>query len=163
MSRKSSEFFLDTDEGEGELKVKIYEVRPRDLYEKMQNCVGKKMFSTEYQELLGLCCNLTAEQLSNLYPSEIAVVIKHLKEVNASFLAPWPTIKAVIEKVGLTDWLIKIIEESKIKEVFSEALIKDWKKLSASSLPTGTQPHGTTAGASLKRRCDIQKKPNKSK
>lgn len=161
MSRRLSEFSLDTDEGE--LKIKIYEVRPRDLYEKMQNCVGKKMFSTEYQELIELCCNLSSEQLGNLYPSEIEVLIKHLKEVNASFLAPWPTIKAVIEKVGLTDWLVKIIEQSKIKEVFSEALIKDWQKLSASSLQKDTQTHGTTAGTSLKRRCDIQKKPNKSK
>jgi hypothetical protein len=131
MSRRISEFTVETDNGE--LKIKVYEIRPRDLYTRLQKCVGKKLQSTEYQELLDICCNLTTEQLAGLYPSEMEVIIKHFKEVNKSFLAPWPTIKTVIEKVGLTEWLIKVINQSGVKEIFSEALITDWQKLAKGS------------------------------
>ena len=132
MSRRVSEFIVETDDGE--LKVAVYEVRPIDLYTKLQQCVGKKMSSTEYQGLLEICCNLTSKQLAGLYPSELEVIIQHFKEVNASFLAPWPTLKAMIEKVGLTDWVVEVIETSGVKKIFSEALITDWKKLAVTSL-----------------------------
>lgn len=131
MSRKISEFVIETDDSE--LKVIVREVRPRDLYAKLQSCVGKKISSTEYQELLDICCNLTVDQMAGLYPSEMEEIIKHFKEVNKSFLAPWPTIKTMIEKVGLTEWAIEVIEKSGVKKIFSEALIKDWKKLAPSS------------------------------
>lgn len=131
MSRRISEFTVETDSGE--LKIKVYEIRPRDLYTRLQKCVGKKLQSTEYQELLDICCNLTTEQLAGLYPSEMEVIIKHFKEVNKSFLAPWPTIKTVIEKVGLTEWLVKVINQSGVKEIFSEALMKDWRQLAKDS------------------------------
>lgn len=132
MSRRISEFAIKTDGGE--LKVKIYEVRPKDLYNKLQKCIGKKSTSTEYQDLLDICCNLTVEQLAELYPSEMEVIIQHFKEINKAFLAPWPTIKSLIEKVGLAEWAVGIIEKSGVKEVFSEALITDWKKLAHTSL-----------------------------
>ena len=131
MSRRISEFTVETDDGE--LKIKVYEIRPRDLYTRLQNCIGKKLQSTEYQELLDVCCNLTTEQLAGLYPSEMEIIIQHFKEVNISFLAPWPTLKGMIEKVGLMEWLVKVIEQSGIKDIFAEALVKDWKKLAKDS------------------------------
>jgi hypothetical protein len=136
MSRRVNEFTIETDDGD--LAVIVYEVRPRDLYTKLQQCVHKELSSTEYQELLNICCNLTTGQLAGLYPSEMEVVIQHFKEVNASFLAPWPTLKALIEKVGLTEWVVKVIEQSGVKEVLAIALVKDWKKLAKSSLEKDT-------------------------
>lgn len=147
MSRKTKEFIIKTDDGD--LEVKLYEVRPRDLYTKLQACIGKKSLqSEEYQELLGICCNLTTEQLAELYPSEMEVVLNHFKEVNASFLAPWPTLKKLIEKVGLTEWIVKVIEDSGIKEVFAKALATDWKKVAHISLEKDISTPGTTDGIS---------------
>lgn len=150
MSRRTKEFAIETDNGK--LEVKLYEVRPRDLYTKLQACIGKKSLqSNEYQELLDVCCNLTTKQLAELYPSEMEIIIKHFKEVNASFLAPWPTLKKLIEKIGMAEWVVKVIEDSGIKGVFAKALVTDWKKVSVSSLPKDTSMPGTTDGDSLKR------------
>jgi hypothetical protein len=149
MSRRTKEFTIETDNGK--LEVKLYEVRPRDLYSKLQACIGKKSLqSEEYQELLNICCNLTTEQLAELYPSEMEIIIGHFKEVNASFLAPWPTLKKLIEKVGLTEWVVKVIEDSGIKEVFAKALVTDWKKVAVISLEKDTSAPGIMDGDSLK-------------
>jgi hypothetical protein len=150
MSRRTKEFVIETDGGK--LEVKLYEVRPRDLYSKLQACVGKKSLqSEEYQELLNICCNLTTDQLAELYPSEMEIILKHFKEVNASFLAPWPTLKKLIEKVGLTEWVLTVVKDAGIKEVFAKALVMDWKKIANTSLEKGTLMPGTTDGDSLKR------------
>lgn len=144
--RRTKTRTLATDDGE--LKVEVYEVRPFDLLEIHNEIKQKGLSVGEYERLLPLCCNLTKEQLLNLYPSEMEEVLSDFKEVNRSFLAPWPTIKKAVEKVGLTEWLVDLINQSKILEKMKEAISLDWQDLFASSLNEATQIQSSTDGGS---------------
>lgn len=128
MSRKTKKLTVETDGGP--LHVEVHEIRPKDVYNFARRTrEGGQTETNEFGELLGCCTNLTMEQITDLYPSEMEQVIKAFKEVNASFLAPWPTLKSVIEKLGLVNWIAQVLEESGIKEKIASTFLDDWKRL----------------------------------
>jgi hypothetical protein len=146
--RKTNSLTLET-ENLGTLEIKVYEVRPFDLldiHKEIQN-EGKPI--GEYERLLPLCCNLTREQLATLYPSEMEQVISSFKDANKSFLAPWPTIKTVIEKIGLGDWLADVLKKSGLMEKVKMVLSSDLQKVSVSLPREATaNPNSTDGGTS---------------
>jgi hypothetical protein len=138
--RRTKTRTLKTDDF-GELVVTVFEVRPLDLLKIHQTIQADKLSLGEYERLLPLCCNLTKEQLSRMYPGEFAEVLEDFKEVNRDFLAPWPTIKKVSERVGLVDWLVDLLTQSGLLEKMKTAISLDLQKLSV-GLPsevTGSQ------------------------
>lgn len=144
--RRTKTLTLKTD-NDGDLEVIIYEVRPLDFMELHSEIRDKGLSIGEYERLLPLCINLTKEQILKLYPGEMEEIIEAFKEVNRSFLAPWPTIKKVIEEVGLWKWLVDLIQKSGILEAMKTALSLDLQKVSV-SLPTldTTNPKTTDGG-----------------
>lgn len=128
------------------IDVVISEVRPLDLLELHKEIQKDGLPIGEYERLLPLCCNLTKEQLLKLYPSEMELLIEDFKEVNSSFFAPWPTIKKVIEKIGLTEWALDLLEKSGMLEKLKMAISLDLQKLSVSSTATDMSPQSGTDG-----------------
>lgn len=142
--RRTKSLTLKTDGPD--LQVELYELRPFDLLELHQKIQAEALPLGEYERLLPLCTNLTKDQLTALYPSEFSEVLAAFKEVNRDFLAPWPTIKKVSEKVGLVDWLVDLATKSGFLEKMKTAISIDLQKLSV-GLPTSDTPEPTsTAG-----------------
>lgn len=147
--RRTNSFTLEIEDNQ-KLEVSVYELRPLDLLE-IHKIAQEKKSSTgslgEYERLLPLCTNLSKEQLLKLYPSEFAIVFENFKEVNASFLAPWPTIKSAIDKVGLVDWLVDLVQKSGLLEKLKKTISLDLQSLSASSLKEGiSDPNSMDGG-----------------
>jgi hypothetical protein len=142
--RRTKSLTLTRDEGD--LEVTIYEVRPLDFLELHQKIQKEHLSIGEYERLLPLCVNISKEQLLQLYPSEMEEIIDAFKEVNRSFLAPWPTIKKTIEKVGLVDWLVDMIQKSGILEHMKTALSLDLQKVSVSLPTSDIKPPNSTDG-----------------
>lgn len=128
------------------LDIVISEVRPLDLLELHKEIQKEGLPIGEYERLLPLCCNLTKEQIIKLYPSELALLIEDFKEVNSSFFAPWPTIKKLIDKVGMTEWALDLLDKSGMMEKLKTAISLDLQKLSVSSTDTATLPPSDTDG-----------------
>jgi len=150
--RRTKSRTLEVDGPDGKsvsLEVVISEVRPMDLLELHQEIQSKGLPIGEYERLLPLCCNLTKDQILKMYPSELALLIADFKEVNSDFFAPWPTIKKVIEKVGLVEWGIDLLQKSGMLEKMKEAISLDLRKLSVSSPDTGTLLPPSTDGGTL--------------
>jgi hypothetical protein len=146
--RKTNSLTLDTDKF-GKLEVAVFEVRPFDLLEIHQEIQAEGLPIGEYERLLPLCTSLTREQLSGLYPSELELVINAFKDANKSFLAPWPTIKKIIEKIGLGDWLADVLKQSGIMEKTKTLLSLDLQKVSVSSPNEDiTDPNSMDGGTS---------------
>ncbi len=117
---------------EGEKKdVTIYEVRPKEVYNIFFDSDKGSNLTTELKDFLPKCTSLTLDELADLYPSDMEVVIKEFKEVNASFLAPWPSLKKIIQRLGVTEWLINMLEKSGMKDKISKVITNDWSKLAA--------------------------------
>jgi len=130
----------------GTIEVKVLEVRPLDLLEIHKDIQAEGLPIGEYERLLPLCCTMTKDQIVKLYPSELALLIEDFKEVNSDFFAPWPTIKKVIDKVGLADWLADLLQKSGFLETMKKAISLDLQRLSA-SLPAGViTPQSDTDG-----------------
>jgi hypothetical protein len=145
--RRTKTLTLKTDDGD--LEVVVYEVRPLDFLEVHKEIQAKALPVGEYERLLPLCINIPKERFTKLYPGEIEEIIDAFKEVNSAFLAPWPTIKTVIEKVGLGQWLADLLKESKIMDHLRTALSLDLQRASA-SLPREDieAPNSTDGGSS---------------
>lgn len=141
----------------GDLAVEVYEVRPIDLLEIHQDIQGKKLPLGEYERLLPLCTNLTRAQLVKLFPSEFELVLEDFKEVNKSFLAPWPTIKKVAEKVGLVEWGLDVLEKSGFLETMKTMFYMDLQKLSVSLPKEVIEIQNSTDGGILSSPSDLEK------
>jgi len=163
--RRTNSFTLETTDF-GTMNVEVYELRPLDLLEIHQSVQDKKLSGAslgEYERLLPLCTNLTKEQLLKLYPSEFATVLEAFKEVNRDFLAPWPTIKQVIEKVGLTQWLVDLLHESGLLTNMKKAISLDWQKLSVSLQSEDTPVPNSTDGGTSSSPSTSGEEPSKQK
>lgn len=142
--RRTKSLTLTTDAGA--LEVTVYELRPFDLLELHQKIQAEALPLGEYERLLPLCTNLTKAQLVSMFPGEFAEVLDAFKEVNRDFLAPWPTIKKVSEKVGLVDWLVDLLTKSGFLEKMKTAISLDLQKLSVGSPSEGTSDPNSTGG-----------------
>jgi len=147
--RRTNSFTLET-ENLGKLEVKVYEVRPLDLMEIHKEIQREGLPVGEYERLLPLCCTLTKDQILQLYPSEIQTLVDSFKDANQSFLVPWPTIKKIIEKIGLGDWLANLIQESGLMDRLKTALSSDLQKVSVSLPKEDTVTRKSTGGGSSK-------------
>ena len=146
MARKTKTIELTKDDNT-KMPVTVYEVRPLDLWNDFEE--AKKGGFHEYEKLLTRCCSLTKTDLAELFPSDLELVFQAWKSVNRSFLSPWPTIKSLIDRLGLAEWLAQVIEESGIKENMKNILVNNWQGLFASTLNEATLEPGNTDGSSL--------------
>lgn len=124
-----------------DINITVYEIRPRDVLEIFgyENTDEKdKVTAGELNTFLVKCTDLTLDQISELYPSDLGIVINAFKEVNKSFLAQWPSLKEMISKLGLVDFIIKMIEDSGMKNAISKKIMKDWNELAVSLLKEDT-------------------------
>jgi hypothetical protein len=145
--RRTKSRTLETEKGN--IEIKVFEVRPLDLLEIHKEIQRDGLPVGEYERLLPLCCNLTKDQIVNLYPSEMAVLLDDFREVNADFFAPWPTIRKVIEKVGLVEWGIDLLQKSGMMEKMKTAISLDLQKLCATLPALDTlDPSATDGGTS---------------
>jgi len=160
--RRTNSFTLKTADF-GDLQVEVFELRPLDLLEVHKTAQEKKESGLplgEYERLLPLCTNLTKEQLMRLYPSEFAEVFRIFKEVNRDFLAPWPTLKNVFEKVGLGNWLVDLLNESGFLNSMKTAISLDLRKLSASFPSEGTSGPSATGGGISPSSLTLEEEPS---
>ena len=170
MARKTKTIELTMDDG-AKMPVTVYEVRPLDLWNDFEEIQkgnpeqtqagestetqsgeseeAKKRSFHEYEKLLTRCCSLTKTDLAELFPSDLELVFQAWKSVNRSFLSPWPTIKSLIDRLGLAEWLAQVIEESGIKENMKNILVNNWQGLFADLSNEATPEPGNTDGSSL--------------
>lgn len=133
---------------EEEITVSVFEVRPADVYAAYDAIRkgGSLKVLIEDEYFLERCTDLGMEDVRNLYPSEMEKLIDAFREVNSSFLAPWPTIKRLIQKVGLVDWLGQMIEKSGIKNQVADQLVETWSHIAQDLQNEDTPESGSMDG-----------------
>jgi hypothetical protein len=146
--RRTNSFTIEQEDG-GKLEVKVFELRPYDLLNLHHEIQDQKLPIGEYERLLPFCVNLTKKELLALYPNEMALIIEKFKDVNRDFFAPWPSIKKVVEKLGLVEWGTDLFNKSGMLEMMKTAISTDLQKLFV-SLPKGgiTDQSATDGGIS---------------
>ena len=137
------------DGGEDAVDVKVFEIRPLDVYKAYDAAKesGGFEFLMEDAGYVARCTDLGVDKLKLLYPGDIELLIAAFKEVNSSFLAPWPTIKKVIQKVGLVEWLGQVIENSGMKAKIGDSLTESLKEFALDLPSADTSESGNTDGA----------------
>lgn len=129
------------------LVVQVFEIRPTDVY-KAYDAAKDRGLEVFFEDgyFLGRCTSLPLEDLKLLYPSDLEKIVTAFREVNKSFLAPWPTIKKLIAKVGLVEWLGRIVENSEIKEKIGETIAKNLGDFALDSPEEDMSESGNTDG-----------------
>ena len=118
---------LDT-EAFGKKKITVYEVSPLTLLKTLKANLSQGIDIKTDMDFLSQCTDLTKEELGQLYPSELRSVFEAFKEVNSDFFLIWPPIQKTIQKLGLTDWAIDLIQKSGIMAPLKEEIISSFQK-----------------------------------
>lgn len=149
--RRESTVEISVENADGtfsDVNAKVFEIRPADVYKAYDAAKEKGLeifFEDEYY--ISRCTSLSVTQLKTLYPSDLELLLTKFREVNSSFLAPWPTIKKLVAKVGLVEWIGQILETSGVKEKLGETLAETFSAIAQDSQNEVITEPGTTDGS----------------
>ena len=112
----------------GKKKVTVYEVSPLSLLKTFKEKLSQGADVREDWDFLSQCTDLTKEEMSQLYPSELRVLFDGFKEVNTDFFLIWPPVQRAVQKLGLVDWAIELVQKSGIMGPLKEQIIASFQK-----------------------------------